>query len=68
MTYHYVLPSILACSVERWTGFGEMPSSAAEEFLSMLLYSNSPAAEDGISPKPDKQESTEGHRGKHCYY
>jgi hypothetical protein len=24
VTYHDVVPSILACSVERWTGFGEM--------------------------------------------
>jgi hypothetical protein len=33
LIYHDVLPSILACSVERWTGFGEMPSSAAGKVL-----------------------------------
>jgi hypothetical protein len=31
--YHDVLPSILARSVDRWTGFGEMPSSATGETL-----------------------------------
>jgi hypothetical protein len=42
--YHDVVLSIFASSVERWTGFGEMQSSAASQ--------------------PNKQESTEGHRGK----
>jgi hypothetical protein len=27
VTYHDILPSILAFSVDRWTGFGKMPSS-----------------------------------------
>jgi hypothetical protein len=42
VTYLDVFPSILARSVGNWTGFGEMPS----------LNSISPAAEDGIMPKP----------------
>jgi hypothetical protein len=49
VTYHDVLPSVLACSFERWTGFGEMPSPAAGEKLSSI----SPTAEDGISPKSE---------------
>jgi hypothetical protein len=36
--------------VERWTGFGKVPSSAAGEVL--------------FSVQPNKQESTEGHHGK----
>jgi hypothetical protein len=31
VTYQDVLPSILARSVGYWTGFGDMPSSAAED-------------------------------------
>jgi hypothetical protein len=31
--YQDVLPSILAGSVERWTGFGEMSYSAAGEIF-----------------------------------
>jgi hypothetical protein len=34
VTYHDVLLSILACLVERWSGLGEMPSSASGEVLS----------------------------------
>jgi hypothetical protein len=33
VTYYDVLPSILASSGERWTRFGEMPSSAAGKVL-----------------------------------
>jgi outer membrane lipopolysaccharide assembly protein LptE/RlpB len=37
-SFHYrdVIPSILACSVERWTGFREMPSSAAGQVVRHL--------------------------------
>jgi hypothetical protein len=43
-----VFPSILARSVWNWTGFGEMPSSAAGKILSLST----------------EQESTERHLGK----
>jgi hypothetical protein len=52
VNYHDVLPSILDCSVERWTGFGGMPSSAAGEVLCFYVLLRNLATEDGISPKP----------------
>jgi hypothetical protein len=56
-----VLPSILACSVERWTGFGKMPSSAGT--VPPQLLKTAPHR-NRSSVQPNKQESTEGHRGK----
>jgi hypothetical protein len=60
--YHDVLQSILACSVERCTGFGEMSSSAAVSTVSpqrLKLVSH----HNRSSVQLNKQESTEGHRG-----
>jgi hypothetical protein len=37
VTYQDVFPSILARSVGNWTGFGEMPSSAAGEILALII-------------------------------